>query len=77
MTEKRFDKLVDEEIKRQNEKWQFQEHSHYVWFMILIEEIGEIAKAYLESKNDSELKEELIQCAAVIKQWTTRNFEGG
>lgn len=38
---------------------------------ILVEEIGEVARAMLDREGDEQLYEELIQCAAVCAAWAT------
>lgn len=53
------------ERTRQNLKWGPQDHSPSHWFVILAEEIGEIAKAIYENDKE-EYPKELIQSAAVI-----------
>jgi len=64
MDRKYIFKAISEERKKQDEKWDEQNHHPYKWFAILAEEIGEANKAVLE---DSLLKysNELIQVAAV------------
>ncbi len=58
------------ERRRQNLKWGVQNHDNPTWILILMEEIGEVAKAALPPKHGGEdeeaLKEELVQAAAVI-----------
>lgn len=70
---KNIDEVFDAikaECERQKEKWGVQDHFSFVWYTILMEEIGEVAKAILE--HDYELmRKELIQCAAVIVSWLT------
>ena len=58
------------ERDRQDKKWgqEFEGRHHSFWFTILLEEIGEAAKAILE-KDTCNLQEELIQSAAVIVSW--------
>lgn len=57
------------ERERQNIKWGDQSHhSNEKWMVILIEEIGEVAKDLLDG-NEVDASVELIQCAAVIVQW--------
>ena len=60
--------LIDRECDRQKEKWGKQTHFHFVWSAILLEEVGEVAKAILE-KDWHQMRAELIQCAAVIVSW--------
>ncbi len=72
-----FDKLVEDERQRQEEKWGEQNHSFDKWMVILLEEIGEMSRASLEQyKNPNKaqaesnrfyLGHELIQVAAVVK----------
>lgn len=52
------------ELQRQEIKWGKQNHSQADWFVILGEEVGEVARAIYEKKTDN-YREELIQVAAV------------
>jgi NTP pyrophosphatase (non-canonical NTP hydrolase) len=74
-----FSKIV-EERDRQDEKWGDQSHlPSCVWQTILSEEIGEIAQECLSetfgdnpsviNKANENLRNELIQAAAVIVAW--------
>lgn len=56
-------KKIIEEMNRQVELWGEQTHSPQGWLPILVEEVGEVAKAVLES--DEGYGRELIQVAAV------------
>lgn len=60
-------KVIDEVIeeqKRQYEKWGEQNHDPFKYLSILVEEVGEVAKAILE--HDTEMIGiELIQTAAI------------
>ncbi len=49
LDEEAFDMIAAEDI-RQIEKWGYQEHSLETWYLILAEEIGELAKVILEAK---------------------------
>ena len=61
------------ERMRQDEKWGEQNHSPLKWLAILMEEVGEVSKAILESpdveKTTDEMKEEIVQVAAVALCW--------
>ena len=74
MNKEQYDERVAAERERQEEKHQsFHELYDKVphdWFVILVEEIGEVSKAINEG-NEENMIEELIQCAAVIKAWLT------
>lgn len=74
-----FIDLVYKERLRQQNKWEKQHTWGYgdcssdgveesTKLAVLTEEIGEVAKAYLE-ENRSELKKELVQVAAVCCAW--------
>ena len=52
------------ERMRQDEKWGEQNHCPDRWSLILEEEIGEAAKAFLEG-NIEQYRKEMIQAAAV------------
>lgn len=49
---------------RQDKKWGVQNHAPGDWFPILMEEVGEAARAHLDGNYDNYL-EELVQVAAV------------
>lgn len=66
--ENMFRVMVGRESERQIELWGEQNHNDFVWNNILLEEVGEVAKAILE-ENDENLLEELAQCVAVIENW--------
>ena len=59
---------IDAERDRQDKKWRVQTHGPLYWHAILSEEIGELAKAIIEGKND-EAHVELVQVAAVAVAW--------
>lgn len=59
---------VDDELRRQRAKWGYQRHGPTRWFLILMEEVGEVADAIIADDTDN-LREELIQVAAVAVQW--------
>lgn len=56
------------ERKRQDRKWGEQNHADDYWLGIVMEEIGEVAKAVIERKDD-ELTDEIIQSMAVLCSW--------
>lgn len=62
--------LIDQERASQLRIWGEQHHSDDKWISILLEELGEAAKANNE-KNDPELIMEIVQVAAVIETWVT------
>lgn len=55
---------IVKERRRQDQKWGPQNHEDAFWFQILMEEVGEAAKASL-NREKAETREELIQVAAV------------
>jgi len=59
-----FLNAIRDERARQDRKWGEQDHSPEIWLAILLEEVGESAKATLEGQRD-ELLKELVQVAAV------------
>ena len=74
ITKEAFDNLIQIERNAQDEKWGEQRHSDEKWLAILLEELGEAAKAILEG-NDEGLLEETVQVAAVLQNWiTSRDF---
>lgn len=62
-------KAIELERFRQEDKWGEQNHSPEWWMQILMEEVGEAAKALLEAKFGDHMlviyREEMIQVAAV------------
>jgi NTP pyrophosphatase (non-canonical NTP hydrolase) len=56
-------KVANERI-RQDTKWGIQNHGPFAWLAILIEEVGEAAKAALEGSS-FKYQDELIEVAAV------------
>ena len=69
---------ITNERESQDRKWGEQNHNDYVWNAILTEEVGEVSKAILESRdsgigldaiNVDELEKELVQVAAVCVAW--------
>jgi NTP pyrophosphatase (non-canonical NTP hydrolase) len=68
MTENVLKEVFDERV-RQDAKWGIQDHELPMWLAILGEEVGEANKALVESyfgnQDLTELREELIQTAAV------------
>ena len=62
------------ERTRQNEKWGWpRDHSHGKWLAILMEEIGEVAKALLEGLEE-DIKTEAIHSIAVLFAWLESKF---
>ena len=55
---------IGDERLRQDRKWGEQNHDLALWMVILMEEVGEAAKAVFE-KSAQEYRGELIQIAAV------------
>lgn len=59
---------VRAERRRQDEKWGEQSHPICKWMAILLEELGEVGKAYCEDRL-SEIEAEVVQVAAVAVCW--------
>jgi len=59
--------LLIQERERQTEKWGEQNHDPAYWMGVLMEEVGEVAKAMIEN-NTREYRKELIEVAAVAVQ---------
>lgn len=69
--------LVAYEREAQDFKWGDQSsHPDTLWLAILVEEVGELAKAILENKQD-EISDELVQCAAVAHAWIEARVRNG
>lgn len=66
---------IHEERERQLAKWGVQHHSHLEWLGILVEEVGEVAKAIVqgyidnEGARDQQIIKEVIQLTAVGMAW--------
>ena len=74
ITKKGFQDLISMEREYQLKQWGDQKHSDEKWLAILLEEVGEVAKAILE-EDDVELLKEMCQVGAVLESWvTSRNF---
>ena len=74
ITKKGFQDLISMEREYQLKQWGDQKHSDEKWLTILLEEVGEVAKAILE-EDDVELLKEMCQVGAVLESWvTSRNF---
>lgn len=62
---------VDLEMRKQIDKWGQQNHHPYIWQNILMEEVGEVSKAILQTEMEGkkktwdDVREELVQVAAV------------
>ena len=56
---------IESERDYQDKLWGVQNHLPEHWVTILMEEVGEVAKAVLEN-NTSEYVDEMIQVAAVV-----------
>jgi NTP pyrophosphatase (non-canonical NTP hydrolase) len=54
---------ISAERKRQDDKWGIQDHSPLVWLPILTEEVGEVAKAVI----DSYIPEMKLLCSADLR----------
>ena len=74
ITKEAFNNLIQIERNAQDEKWGEQRHSDEKWLAIILEELGEAAKAVLE-KNEEGILEETVQVAALLQVWvTSRDF---
>lgn len=61
------------ERERQNAKWGRVAGEWFVpnsdKLVVLVEEVGEVARAIYDGESDEHLMEELVQCAAVCVAW--------
>ena len=74
ITKEAFNDLIQIERDAQDEKWGEQRHSDEKWVVIILEELGEAAKAVVE-KNEAGILEETVQVAALLQAWvTSRTF---
>lgn len=73
--------MVQTERRRQDSKWGVQRHPHPLWYVILGEEVGEVAEALQrgsvsEKETDAgDLLTELIQVAAVAQAFAEQVYE--
>lgn len=58
---------VHSELNRQHRKWGDQYHSDTYWLGIIMEEIGEVAKAVIEHQPE-QVKEEIAHAVACLTQ---------
>ena len=68
----RFQDFINEERLRQKRFWGDNDfrHSNEEWYLILSEEVGEVAQAILTHPDcEDYMIEELAQCVAVIQAW--------
>jgi NTP pyrophosphatase (non-canonical NTP hydrolase) len=63
---------VDRERSNQDKKWGEQNHPNLYWLGILMEEVGETAKALIEDGHLLQIRGELIQVAAVAVAWVEK-----
>jgi len=57
------------ERDRQDKKWGEQNHDDLYWLGILMEEVGEVAKAIIQHDHKEHIREEIIQTTAVAIAW--------
>lgn len=57
------------ERRFQDQRHHTKENSDAVWLAVLVEEVGEVAKAMHEGASRSDLIDELVQVAAVAIAW--------
>lgn len=66
------------ERQAQDLKWGEQNHNNFEWAAVLMEEVGEVCEASLktashmgehEYPDDTQVREELVQVAAVVVAW--------
>lgn len=66
MNREQIFELIDKERTHQDMKWGEQNHDSFVWMAILMEEVGEIANALIDSeKSYEDVLKETVQTAAV------------
>lgn len=59
---------IEAECHRQDQKWGAERaHTSVLWLTILMEEVGEVARAIIEEK-PGDYRKELVQVAAVVVQ---------
>ena len=60
--------MIRIERERQDAEWGEQNHEDLYWLGILMEEVGEIAKAIIECR-PADVGKELVEAAAVSVAW--------
>jgi len=66
---------IKDERDRQDAKWgAHRKMNDFSWLTVIIEEIGEVARAILQNRND-DVYMELIQVAAVAVAWLECIYE--
>ena len=74
ITKQAFHDLIQVERDNQIELWGHQQHSDEKWMNIIVEELGEAAKA-INDDNEEGILEETVQVAALLEAWvTSRTF---
>ena len=66
---------IQEERDRQNAKWGVKSLPPTIWLPVLVEEVGEVARAIMEQDNQA-MRGELVQVAAVCIAWLECLFTG-
>lgn len=59
---------VRDELGRQRDEWGEQRHDPAVWYLIVGEEMGEVAKALVETRPGAEARREIVQAIACLAQ---------
>ena len=74
ITKKGFYDLIQIERDNQDAKWGEQHHTDEKWALIILEELGEAAKA-LNDGDEANFLAEIVQVSALIENWvTSRTF---
>lgn len=69
-------KKISIERDRQIAKWGEQHHPDQFWFLILTEELGEVARALYEG-DPAHAYKELVEVAAVAAAWLEDKYSNG
>lgn len=67
--------LINTERDDQDVAWGVQDHPSEFWMLVLVEEIGEAARAFLQGQ-PGDGYDELVQAAAVIVAWLESVYSG-
>ncbi len=59
---------IDAERDHQDAKWGEQNHADDYWLGIVMEEVGEVAKAVIE-RDDENVEGEIVQTMSVLMGW--------
>jgi NTP pyrophosphatase (non-canonical NTP hydrolase) len=69
MEQQRAFELIKAERDRQDAKWGKNSHNPIEWYLIAQEEMGEVNKGLLVGADFNDIRQEIVQLAAVCVAW--------